>query len=166
MQASASVAILGAIPRTFRSVHASAKSVNLYVDDNLAAYGFPDGHPLGIDRQGAFMREAGEQGLIGKTTRRAAREALREELVRFHSDEYVELVFTAEERGVQLLDDGDTPVFPGVYRASAHVIGAALDGLEQVMDGHCLRSPPADRRTPSRGTKSCCRGSVCSTTLA
>ena len=115
-------------------------SVNLYVDDNLAAYGFPDGHPLGIDRQGAFLREAGKQGLIARTTRRAAREALRDELVRFHSDSYVERVFTAEEAGLRLLDDGDTPVFPGVYHASAHVVGAALDGLEQVMEGHCLRS--------------------------
>ncbi len=114
--------------------------MNLYADDNLSAYGFPDGHPLGIDRQGAFLREATAQGLLEDTTRRSAREALREELLRFHSDEYVELVYTAEERGLRLLDDGDTPVFPGVYRASAHVVGAALDGLAQVMDGHCLRS--------------------------
>ena len=114
--------------------------VNLYVDDELAAYGFPDGHPLGIDRQGAFLHEAVERSLIARTTRRASREALREELVRFHRNEYVEQVFTAEEQGVRLLDDGDTPVFPGVYRASAHVVGAALDGLAQVMDGQCLRS--------------------------
>ncbi len=114
--------------------------MNLYVGDNLAAYGFPDGHPLGIDRQGAFLREAMKQGLVSRTTRRDAREALRDELLRFHSDDYVNLVFTAEERGIQLLDGGDTPVFPGVYRASAHVVGAALDGLAQVMNGDCLRS--------------------------
>ena len=107
---------------------------------NLAAYGFPDGHPLGIDRQGAFVREADKQGLVARTARRAAREASSEELARFHSDDYINLVLTAEERGLQLLDAGDTPVFPGVYRASAHVAGAALDGLEQVMDGHSLRS--------------------------
>ena len=114
--------------------------MNLYVGDNLAAYGFPDGHPLGIDRQGAFLREAMKQELVSRTTRRDAREALRDELLRFHSDDYVNLVFTAEERGIQLLDGGDTPVFPGVYRASAHVVGAALDGLAQVMNGDCLRS--------------------------
>ena len=114
--------------------------MNLYVGDNLAAYGFPDGHPLGIDRQGAFLREAAKQGLVSRTTRRDAREALRDELLRFHSDDYVNLVFTAEERGIRLLDQGDTPVFPGVYRASAHVAGTALDGLAQIMEGHCLRS--------------------------
>ena len=140
MQTSAATAMLASLPPALRLVQAGDKSVNLYVDDHLAAYGFPDGHPLGIDRQGAFLREAVERGLIERTTRRDSREALREELVRFHREEYVERVFTAEEKGVRLLDDGDTPVFPGVYRASAHVVGAALDGLAQVMDGHCLRS--------------------------
>lgn len=114
--------------------------MNLYADDNLAAYGFPHGHPFGIDRQGAFLREAEAQGLLPDTAGHGAREALREEITRFHDDEYVELVFTAEERGLQMLDQGDTPVFPGVYRTAAHVVGAALDGLAQVMDGKCLRT--------------------------
>lgn len=140
MQASAAAALLVALPRSFRTAWAGNTNVNLYVGDNLASYGFPDGHPLGIDRQGAFLREATDQGLTTHVTRHDAREALREELLRFHGEDYVELVFTAEERGIQLLDQGDTPVFPGVYRASANVVGAALDGLAQVMNGDCLRS--------------------------
>ena len=140
IRATAATTLLVTLPRMLQTVPAAETNVNLYVDNNLAAYGFPDGHPLGIDRQGAFLREAVNQGLAARATRRNAREALREELVRFHSNDYVQLVFTAEERGLQLLDDGDTPVFPGVYRASAHVVGAALDGLAQVMDGQCLRS--------------------------
>ena len=138
MQSSLAAALLVTLYRA--GIQADDNCVNLYADDKLSAYGFPDGHPLGIDRQGAFLREATDQGLLEDTTRRTAREALREELLRFHSDEYVDLVYTAEEQGLRLLDDGDTPVFPGVYRASAHVVGAALDGLAQVMDGHCLRS--------------------------
>ena len=140
IQASAAATVLVTLPRIFRTAQAGNTDVNLYVDDDLGAYGFPDDHPLGIDRQGAFLREAVERGLIARTTRRASREALRQELVRFHRDEYVEQVFTAEEHGLRLLDAGDTPVFPGVYLASAHVVGAALDGLAQVMDGYCLRS--------------------------
>ena len=138
MQSSLAAALLVTLYRA--GIQADDNCVNLYADDKLSAYGFPDGHPLGIDRQGAFLREATDQGLLEDTTRRTAREALREELLRFHSDEYVDLVYTAEEQGLRLLDEGDTPVFPGVYRASAHVVGAALDGLAQVMDGHCLRS--------------------------
>ncbi len=140
IQVSAATALLVTHPHAFLSVRAGNTNVNLYTDDELAAYGFPDDHPLGIDRQGAFLREAVKRGLIVRITKRNSREALREELVRFHSDEYVDLVLTAEENGVRLLDDGDTPVFPGVYRTSAHVVGAALDGLAQIMDGHCLRS--------------------------
>ena len=41
---------------------------------------------------------------------------------------------------MSLLDAGDTPVFPGVYRTSAHVVGAALDGLARIMNGQCLRT--------------------------
>ena len=37
--------------------------MSLYVGEALARYGFPEGHPLGIDRQGAFFREAAAQGL-------------------------------------------------------------------------------------------------------
>ena len=140
IQVSAVTALLVTHPRAFLSVRAGNTNVNLYTDDELAAYGFPDDHPLGIDRQGAFLREAVKRGLIARISKRNSRVALHEELVRFHSDEYVELVLTAEENGVRLLDDGDTPVFPGVYRTSAHVVGAALDGLAQIMDGHCLRS--------------------------
>ena len=125
IQASVAATLLVTLPRIFRTVQAGNTDVNLYVDDDLGAYGFPDDHPLGIDRQGAFLLEAVERGLIARTTRDVSREALREELVRFHSDEYVELVFTAEENGMRLLDGGDTPVFPGVYRTSAHVVGAA-----------------------------------------
>ncbi len=116
------------------------RCVNLYVDDALAAYGFPEGHPFGTDRQGAFLRAARSQGLVTQATVRGARAATREELARFHSDAYVERVATAEARGLQALDYGDTPVFPGVYRAAAHVVGAALDGLEQIMSGPCRRS--------------------------
>ncbi len=132
--------LVAAVPRSLRAATNNNQLVNLYADNNLAAYGFPDGHPLGIDRQGAFLREADEQGLLEKVVRRPAREAARAEIARFHSDGYVERVFTAEANGLRLLDDGDTPVFPGVYRKSAHVVGAALDGLARVMDGQCLRT--------------------------
>ena len=132
--------LVAALPRTLRVAGAGEKRVNLYADADLAAYGFPDGHPLGIDRQGAFMREAERRGLLARAGRQGSREALPEEITRFHGDDYVERVFTAEERGLRLLDEGDTPVFPGVYRASAHVVGAALDGLARIMGGQCLRT--------------------------
>ena len=140
LQMSAASVLFGTLQAPLRLAQAGGISVNLYVDDELAAYGFPDGHPLGIDRQGAFLREARKLGLVTQATMQGSRLATREELQRFHDDDYVEGVRTAEERGLVLLDGGDTPVFPDVYRTSAHVVGAALDGLAQIMDEKCLRS--------------------------
>jgi acetoin utilization protein AcuC len=42
--------------------------------------------------------------------------------------------------GYGSIDAGDTPAFPGVYQASAHVVGAALDGLQRIMAGDALRT--------------------------
>ena len=140
LQISAVSVLLGTLRAPLRLAQAGDICVNLYVDDALAAYGFPDGHPLGIDRQGAFLREAQKLGLDTQAVVQGSRLATHEELRRFHDDDYIDGVRTAEERGLVLLDGGDTPVFPDVYRTSAHVVGAALDGLAQVMDEKCLRS--------------------------
>lgn len=113
---------------------------SLYADDALSRYGFPAGHPLGVDRQGAFLREATAQGLLKQVSMRASRPASRDEIKRFHTARHVDKVMTAERDGLDFLDDGDTPVFPGVYGASALVVGAALDGLSRVMEGEFLRS--------------------------
>lgn len=119
----------------------SERRVSLYVGDALARYGFPEGHPLGIDRQGAFFRETVARGLDRKVdvvtpTGPAARAAIE----RFHTPAYVDKVANAERDGRRLLDSGDTPVFPGVYEASATVVGAALDGLDAVMRGTVKRT--------------------------
>jgi acetoin utilization protein AcuC len=112
----------------------------LYVDDRLGAYGFPEGHPLGIDRQGAFLREAASQGLLRGARIVGGRVAIRPEIERFHDAGYVSRVAEAEKSGVDWLDGGDTPVFPGVYEIASYVVGSALEGLEQVMSGNCLRT--------------------------
>ena len=112
----------------------------LYVGEELARYGFPDGHPLGADRQGAFYREAAAQGLLEKVPVQAPQVAAREEIERFHSKRHVEKVMHAERDRLEYLDNGDTPVFPGVYRASATVVGSALDGLSRIMADECVRT--------------------------
>src|SRR4030095_15072715 len=109
--------------------------VCLYSSEALGRYGFPDGHPLGEDRQGAFLREANARGLDKEVRIVAAPHAGGAEIERFHTHSYVERVLYAEARGTDFLDNGDTPVFPGVYEAAASVVGAALDGLSRVMTG-------------------------------
>lgn len=112
----------------------------LYHGEALGRYGFPYGHPLGVDRQGAFMNEAARQGLDAKVTSKAPQVASREEIERFHTRAHVERVLHAERDRLDYLDNGDTPVFPGVFEAGATVVGSALDGLRHIMRGECLRT--------------------------
>jgi acetoin utilization protein AcuC len=119
---------------------AAATDACLFVGEALARYGFPNGHPLGADRQGAFLKEAGQRGLLTKVRACAPRIATNEEIGRFHTQSHIGKVMHAERDKLTFLDNGDTPVFPGVFEASAYVVGAALDGLERVMQGKCSRS--------------------------
>ena len=115
-------------------------STCLYADSRLAAYGFPEGHPFGIDRQDAFLREAQGQGLLDRVRTEAGNGATPEMLARFHQPEYIERVRTAESARIDYLDAGDTPVFPGVFDTASWVVGSALKGLDEVMAGKCRRS--------------------------
>ena len=112
----------------------------LFADDRLAAYGFPEGHPFGVDRQQAFLREATQQELLGKVRTEAGGAATLEALERFHQRDYVAKVRTAESSGIAYLDGGDTPVFPGVFETSSWVVGSALIALDAVMSGKCVRT--------------------------
>lgn len=112
----------------------------LYQGEALGAYGFPHGHPLGVDRQAAFLQEARKQGLDRRVEMRAPQSAIRSQIERFHTPAYVTYVQEAERNGLDYLDNGDTPVFPDLYPASATVVGSALDGLAHVMRGECRRT--------------------------
>ncbi len=114
--------------------------LTLYLGDALARYGFPDGHPLGIDRQGAFWDEARARGLDRRVVVAAPRLATREELERFHTEQHVSWVRLRSEAGDGYLDYGDTPAFPGVFERGAAVAGAALDGLDRIMAGAARRT--------------------------
>ena len=100
----------------------------------IAAYGFPDGHPFGPDRHDAFVAELERSGVASRVEQRHAREASRDEIEYFHTPEYVDFVIELSERGRGLLDTGDTPAYPGVYEAAAHVVGGTLDALAAVID--------------------------------
>ncbi|MGA7986643.1 MAG: hypothetical protein WCA01_15800, partial [Burkholderiales bacterium] len=102
-------------------------ATHLFLSDELGGYGFPAGHPLSIDRQGAFWRTASARGIGARVTLAASAPAQRDEIERFHRPEYVERVIAASREGAGYLDYGDTPAFPGCYEAAAHLVGAALE---------------------------------------
>src|SRR5262245_24165963 len=114
--------------------------VLLFVGEALGSYGFPDGHPFSIDRQGAFWTEARKRGLDRRVAVAAPRQASREELLRFHESRHVDRVEERSKAGTGYLDYGDTPAFPGVLEAASAVAGSALEGLHRIMAGEALRT--------------------------
>jgi acetoin utilization protein AcuC len=115
-------------------------SVLLVSGEQIARYGFGDGHPFGPDRHEVFMRELHDAGLDGCVQRASPRAATREELESFHSAAYVDLVLERSVTGHGYLDGGDTPAFKGVYEAASHVVGATLNAVEAVMNGSARRA--------------------------
>ncbi len=125
---------------TPRRTASAATSVALYVSDTLAAYGFAPPHPFTTQRQASFLAAVEAQGLLAAGTTVAGRAASVEELTRFHTRAHVERVMAAEHDGTTALDDGDTPVFRDMHRIAATVVGSALSGLQDVLDGAHHRS--------------------------
>ncbi|HEY7239164.1 MAG TPA: acetoin utilization protein AcuC [Burkholderiales bacterium] len=116
-------------------------STHLFLSPQLGRYGFPEGHPLSVDRQGAFWRHARARGLDQKVVLAGeAAPASRGAIERFHRSEYVDRVIGASRRGGGYLDYGDTPAFPGCYEVAAHVVGAALEGARRILSGEARRS--------------------------
>lgn len=114
--------------------------VHVFLSEKLGHYGFPEGHPLSIDRQGAFWREACARGLDREVVLAGSTAAERDAIERFHRADYVERVIEASREGTGYLDYGDTPAFPGCYEIAAHLVGAALDGARRIMAGEARRT--------------------------
>jgi acetoin utilization protein AcuC len=117
-----------------------AHSVLVVAGERLARYGFPDGHPFGIDRHAAFYAEFSARGLDKRVRLAETRAATRAELQSFHTPEYVDLVATRSRSGEGFLDAGDTPAFRGVYEAAADVVGATLLAAGEIMAGKARRA--------------------------
>ena len=106
----------------------------------IAAYGFPAGHPFGPDRHDAFIRELERSPCWPRLERLAARPATREEIEYFHTPAHVDRVLSASRAGQGFLDAGDTPAFPGVYEAAANVVGGTLTALSGILEGPVPRA--------------------------
>jgi acetoin utilization protein AcuC len=115
------------------------EAVLLITGPALAAYGFPAGHPFGADRHAAFMSEFERSPVAGRVTRLAPPLAALEAIELFHTGAYVNFVRARSAEGHGLLDQGDTPAYPGVFEAAATVVGGTLLLLEKIMAGEAKR---------------------------
>jgi len=114
---------------------ATQKSACVYIGDDLARYGFGEGHPFGPDRLGAFWKHAQASGLDLRVTQCLPVSAGRDVIERFHTHEYVNRVIEQSASSEGFLDCGDTPAFPGIYESACFVVGSVLDALR-----HCVQS--------------------------
>ena len=112
----------------------------MIADEAVGRYGFPDPHPFGADRQGAFLREFRERGLQSRTLQGESRAATEAELRSFHTQRYISFVKERSVAGQGRLDAGDTPAFPGCYEAACQVVGATLNAAEALLTGAADRA--------------------------
>ena len=116
------------------------KAAIVILGPEIAAYGFPEGHPWGSDRHDVFVDRLDASAAREQIEVMSAREATREELELFHTTTYIDRVRQQSATGTGLLDQGDTPAFPGVYEAAASVVGGTLNALEGIFSGPLTRA--------------------------
>jgi acetoin utilization protein AcuC len=109
----------------------------VYVGEDLARYGFGQGHPFGPDRMGVFWEAARAAGLEQRVEVCRPVAAAREDIARFHTRAYIDRVQAQSLTGSGYLDLGDTPAFTGVYEAAAFVAGSVLDAVDRLLSGTC-----------------------------
>ncbi|MCG6862289.1 MAG: acetoin utilization protein AcuC [Chromatiaceae bacterium] len=114
--------------------------MGVYGGEQLARYGFGDGHPFGPDRHDVFWDALAESGLKAKIQVLPPVQARDEEVLRFHTEAYLERVREQSATGVGYLDYGDTPAVKGIYEAALFVVGSVLDAVERIMGGDLVRT--------------------------
>ncbi|MDH5649092.1 MAG: acetoin utilization protein AcuC [Gammaproteobacteria bacterium] len=115
-------------------------SVCVYYGEALARYGFGQGHPFGPDRLEAFWRQLVQQELNHSVITCTPVMCSDDDLLLFHTPDYIAQVKQQSESGEGYLDSGDTPAFKGVYEAASFVVGSVLDALEKILHGGCTRA--------------------------
>jgi acetoin utilization protein AcuC len=113
---------------------------HVVVGDEIAEYGFGDGHPFGQDRHDVFVRGLKEAGLDSRVVFETPRLASRQELELFHAPRYVQFVEQMSVLGYGFLDEGDTPAFPGIFQHASAVVGATLKAGSLVAEGTVRRA--------------------------
>jgi len=111
----------------------------VYLGKELAAYNFGQTHPFGPARHDRFAEQFRALHLNLKVDVLTPVEGTDEQLLLFHTKEYVNLVKQASLSGEGVLDCGDTPAFKGVFEIARTVVGTTLAGIDQIMQHNYKR---------------------------
>ena len=117
-----------------------SKDTCIYLGQELADYGFKDGHPFGPQRHDAFRDELIRQGLDQRLAVQTPVAASSDRIALFHTGDYIEKVRDYSVTGYGCLDGGDTPSFQGMFEAASHVAGSVTDAVDRIMKGEFRRA--------------------------
>lgn len=109
--------------------------VLVYKGNELASYGFGDPHPFGFDRHDVFQDELAKAELGERVLYGTPRRASVDDLLLFHTADYINLVSKKSAEGRGFLDEGDTPALAGIFDAASDVVGTTLAAVDAIMDG-------------------------------
>lgn len=115
-----------------------SRVVAVYTGEALGRYGFED-HPFGEDRIHAFWDEMHIRHLDYQVRVFHPAIASEEQLLYFHTPEYVEKVKALSATGEGLLDYGDTPAYKGVFEDASVVVGTVVDAVHKLMNNQARR---------------------------
>ena len=113
--------------------------VQVYKGAEIARYGFGDPHPFGTDRHDVFHAELEASGVADHVAFAHPRRASVDDLMLFHTAEYIGKVSEMSEQGEGFLDDGDTPAVKGIFEAASDVVGSVLAAVDSIMAGDARR---------------------------
>ena len=128
--------------------------VLVFKGEALASYGFGDPHPFGLDRHDVFQAELADAGLGEGIAYADPGHATVDDLLLFHTADYIDKVSRMSAEGKGYLDEGDTPAMPGIFEAASNVVGSTMAAVDAIMTGRAKRAfvPIAGLHHAARGS--------------
>ena len=117
-----------------------SEPVLVFRGEALARYGFGDPHPFGLDRHDVFHDELAEADLGASIQYEPPGTASVDDLLLFHTADYIDKVSRMSAEGRGFLDEGDTPAMPGIFDAACSVVGATMAAVDGIMQGSAKRA--------------------------
>jgi acetoin utilization deacetylase AcuC-like enzyme len=118
------------------------------------------GHPETPRRIEAALKGLSDAGLMEKLVKIEPRPATRADLLRVHSEPYIEVARRDVESGMRNLSTGDTNISPASYEIALLAAGGILAAVDAVVEkrvdnAFCIVRPPGHHATPERGMGFC-----------
>jgi len=132
--------------------------VALYDDPIYRDHDAGAGHPERPERADAAVRGVEAAGLASRVERVTPRDATATEILRVHTEEHLSEV--AGSDGTMRRFDPDTQAGPRSYRAALRAAGAAIDAIDEILDGvfdraFCIVRPPGHHAGADRAMGFC-----------